>query len=489
MGKYLADKGCVRIQTMATSESRKSPIARLGVAVAIALTLIASQSAIVWLFGISLALFLLIFVAMTTAGISYDIVRHGRGILGGTIGGLIVGLIGSIYLEVFDPVSRAFRTNIYGTLVVSATVFGGFVGSMIWIGRRSTFQDKSDSASATSINSHWLEIIAVALTVGVALFFLAVIAGELLYLDVRASKKPNIRLTLHTGAVTSICWAPGGRSVVTAGEDGIVRSVDYSGKALWRQGPYHYLTYCVRYSPDGQLLACGTSIGDVVLRDPRLGREIARLTGHAAAVRDLAFSSDGTRLVSVSGSITGPGEVKVWNVESRLSLATYTSRTNLLIEAVTVSPDGHFIAIPEGETVAVLDGLHLSRLHTLQGHPQSVHSVEFSPDGTRLATADGRGDTAAVIKLWCTGNWRDICTLVGHGKDCRQIRFSSDGDILASVSIPDCAVWLWNIDSQERQMILKGSRVPLTCTAFCPVGEMCAAGDMRGTVLFWLWDE
>ena len=63
----------------------------------------------------------------------------------------------------------------------------------------------------------------------------------------------------------------------------------------------------IAYSPDGNLLAVGTSIG-IWVYDVHSGAELTLLTGHTSEVESIAFSPDGTTFASGGYD----GTVLVW---------------------------------------------------------------------------------------------------------------------------------------------------------------------------------
>ena len=103
------------------------------------------------------------------------------------------------------------------------------------------------------------------------------------------------------------------------------------------------------FSPDGRL-AVAQMGGNITLWDPASGQCLGALVGHSAVVWSLAFSPDGTRLVSGSRDLT----VKLWDTAS-------------------------------GQEVL-----------TLRGFASEVSGVAFSPDGSRLITTDLSGS----VRLW-----------------------------------------------------------------------------------------
>lgn len=79
-------------------------------------------------------------------------------------------------------------------------------------------------------------------------------------------------------------------------------SVDVLGKFKVDHAP------SVAFSPDGQLIAVGSSYGFLCLCDVETGRELHFLQGHAAAIRNVVFSPTGQYLASGSTD----GTVVVW---------------------------------------------------------------------------------------------------------------------------------------------------------------------------------
>jgi WD40 repeat protein len=125
-----------------------------------------------------------------------------------------------------------------------------------------------------------------------------------------------------------------------------------------------------------------TAAGKTLQPEKNWSSLLQTLEGHTGPLTAIAFSQDGTMLVSASIS----GIVQLWDT------ATGNAR------------------------------------QTLKGHTRSVNAIAFSPDGTMLASASNDG----TVRLWdtATGNTRQI--LEGHTGPVKAIAFSRDRIMLTT---------------------------------------------------------
>ncbi len=107
---------------------------------------------------------------------------------------------------------------------------------------------------------------------------------------------------------------------------------------------------CLAISPAGDLLAVGLYNGDAIILESATGKEIRRIS-HTGSVRDLQFSGDGKVLATCGAD----AEVHLWD--------THT---------------GEPITPP-------LQGRHVDTTKA------AMHTVQFSPDGQRVASTNGKG--------------------------------------------------------------------------------------------------
>jgi len=182
----------------------------------------------------------------------------------------------------------------------------------------------------------------------------------------------------------------------------------------------------VAFSPDGRLLACGTTTGYVIVWDATTGEESKTVLGHGDdMILGLGFSPDGTALASANRSTIKLWDVTDWTVSASLK-STVRSTMSL-----AYSPDGKLLATAGGDMIAMtpqttdqrakveLWDTTTGRLLTeFAGHVLPVQRIAFSPDGKKLATAG----MDAKTNLW------DVAELLQAGATPTEESPSSDTD-------------------------------------------------------------
>ena len=145
---------------------------------------------------------------------------------------------------------------------------------------------------------------------------IAQVDGSVILYDVTMNVA-SAPIAAHAGTITTMTFATNAagveRLLFTSGSDGMVRLWDVAighQMSLLKEftGAQEQFT-TLAYNPIG-LLAVGGDKGSIYLFDVQTGAMLATLTGHTAAISDLSFSSDGTRILSVDVS----GVSRVWGI-------------------------------------------------------------------------------------------------------------------------------------------------------------------------------
>jgi WD40 repeat protein len=237
---------------------------------------------------------------------------------------------------------------------------------------------------------------------------------------------------------------------------------------------------CVSFSPQGDLLAAGTTTGEIRVWHMMSGFPLHIFRGHTNWVHSVAFSPDRKTLASSGDDQT----VCLWEISSSQCLKTLRAQTSL-IWSVTFSPDGKVLASGDDQTVRLWEVDSGQCLSTLYGHTGMVWSVAFSPDGKTLASSSSNDQT---VRLWEVGSGQCFHILQGHRHWVNAVAFSPDGKLLASGS-DDQTVRLWEIDSSQCLHVLQGHSHSVRSVAFNPNGKTIASGSYDQTVRLWEVDS
>ncbi|MFF5206095.1 helix-turn-helix domain-containing protein [Streptosporangium sp. NPDC000396] len=300
------------------------------------------------------------------------------------------------------------------------------------------------------------------------------------------------RLTGHTGTVYAAAFAPGGRLMATAGDEGVVRVWDtadpHRPRPLAALSAHQGGALTAAFSPDGRTLA--TAGVDRVIRlwdvtDPRHPAALATLEGHGDTVRRVAFRGDGRVLASASYDRTA----RLWDVADPRApqlLAVQRGHRDGLSAAV-FSPDGRSLVTAGADRVIrlwdVADPRRPRAVTTLEGHTGPVLSAAFSPDGRLLAT----GAFDNTIRLWDLKTRKTLTVLNGHANGVIALGFSPDGRTLASGSY-DLTVRLWDVSTplaERLPLILNGHGDIVYTVAFSPDGRTLASGSKDTMARLW----
>ncbi|HXZ14444.1 MAG TPA: PDZ domain-containing protein, partial [Roseiarcus sp.] len=244
-------------------------------------------------------------------------------------------------------------------------------------------------------------------------------------------------LSGHTDIINALAFAADSKRLISGSRDttAIVWDVE-SGRSLQRLTGHRGELYAVGFSPDADLAITGSFDNSLRLWRTDDGRLIKEMQGHADKVFSLAVRrSDG---VIASGDFAG--EIRLWDGRSGQFLRTLARQTGR-VRALAFSPDGtKLLSVCSqncgGRNFAhVFDATSGKEIATYAGHDNSVLAAAISPDGKFAATAGGN---TSAIHLWELATGRGIVApdgrpvvLTGTGAPAWSVGFSADGRRIA----------------------------------------------------------
>lgn len=251
----------------------------------------------------------------------------------------------------------------------------------------------------------------------------------------------------------------------------------------------------IAFSPDGSWLVSGSSrpaeeggfyLSNLELwRGPQWQPRGILYSYSGGGMTELTFSSDNRTLFS---AFTGPepeqqGLISSWAVASWE--IRYFLETGTVLD-VAVSLDGSRLASTPNRYQVDLWDLEklqvISKTHT--SFTGAVSELVFSPDRLTLAT----GHYDGKIRLWDFNSGTLLRSMDGEGI-VSSLAFSPDGTVLASGNgEQNEPVLLWSTATGELLRELRGHSLAVDHLLFSPDGQILVSGSYDGTIFLWgIW--
>jgi mono/diheme cytochrome c family protein len=196
----------------------------------------------------------------------------------------------------------------------------------------------------------------------------------------------------------------------------------------------------------------------------------------------LRFSRDGSTLLAGGGKSAALGIVALFDVKSGRRLATLGDELDAVM-AADIRADHALVALGGPRKVVrvykVADG---SLAYEITKHTDWVTSLEFSPDGKLLATADRAGG----LLIWDAETGRERGDLRGHTEAIGAVSWRGDSAVLASTSEDD-TVRLWKV-ADSTQIKSWSAHVPGSNSVHVARDGQIVSSGRDGAVKTWKAD-
>ncbi|MEM9087929.1 MAG: hypothetical protein AAGC93_04210 [Cyanobacteria bacterium P01_F01_bin.53] len=299
----------------------------------------------------------------------------------------------------------------------------------------------------------------------------------------------NWVLAVHCAPIASHQASHQAATIASASDDGTIKLWSDRGELLHTLTGHHAGVLDVKFSADGQYLA-SASLDHTIRLWTTTGDFIRAIDTVAASVTSVCFSPPSLKSLASDGSekpllaaTYSDTIVRLWSFEGEL-VRTFEGHEDWA-RAVAFSPDGtKLVTGSEDQTVRLWstqgspdDPTKGTLLHSMTGHQGWVRTVDLSPDGNTIISA---GD-ANTLRLWYTDG-RKKKTLYGHEDWVRTVAFSPDGTRIASGG-DDQTIKIWGSEGTIQQTFNQRSSVH--SLAWSADGQSVVSGGDDDQVHIW----
>ena len=179
--------------------------------------------------------------------------------------------------------------------------------------------------------------------------------------------------------------------------------------------------------------------------------EVHTLHGHTHYVNSVAYSPDGTHIVSGSWDKT----IRVWNATTGQSVAGPFQGHTYGVISVAYSPNGIHIASGSWDNTIRIWNATTGQFVTgpFQGHTCGVISVAYSPDGTHIVS----GSDDKTIRVWNATTGQSVAgSFQRHTGWINSVACSPDGNHIVTGS-SDCSIKVWRADLYKQNSQIQSS--------------------------------
>jgi RNA polymerase sigma factor (sigma-70 family) len=200
------------------------------------------------------------------------------------------------------------------------------------------------------------------------------------------------------GGVGSLAFAPGGKTLAVAGNQGITLWDPHTGKSLRRLAGHGGWVSAVAFSADGRLLVSGGADGTVCLWDPADGKRVRQFPALRGEITGLALTPAGQYLVTAGGWAEGKGSdhtLSVWRTATGQQLRSWKAG-NIWRPGLALSPDGKSVAAAQHDKLQIWELATGGERIAFTGHRGPITAVAFTPDGRTVVT----GSEDSTLLAW-----------------------------------------------------------------------------------------
>jgi WD40 repeat protein len=286
--------------------------------------------------------------------------------------------------------------------------------------------------------------------------------------------------------IRSLAFSLDGKQVVTAGEDGVVRTWSAADGSALENFKGHTGAVKAVALVAGAVVSAGSD-GKLIAWDSQPEWKLVRTIGSATGaspitgrVNTLAFSPDGKALASGSGEPSRSGELRLWDAATGALVKEFKGAHSDTVQSLNFSGDGKLLASGGADRfVKAWTVADTKLVKSFEGHTHQVLGVTLKRDGRIIASAGA--DNA--VKVWSLVTGEIVRTIQGFSKEATSISHVGVGDQFLATG-GDGKVRLINEGGSDARTFTGASDF-MYSAAGTPDGKVVIAGGQDGVLRVW----
>jgi WD40 repeat protein len=257
-------------------------------------------------------------------------------------------------------------------------------------------------------------------------------------------------------SIQCIEWSPDGTMIAIGSSEGEVSIWDVVGSQRLQTLETGSWPVSCEWSPLGAQIAIGMLDSLITIWDVEIGSLERTLDGHFGAIRNLEWAADGLMIAALGSS---EKSARTWDAETGMPLHALPSADG--VSDFDWSPDSTAIATATGGGIKVWNAATGQHIYTLET-PEWTRSVRWSPDGLMLLASGLKG-----AKAWEIIEKQPLGPFLPGDLSSSDALWSPDGKSIAMAYSGGPAT-VWNAETGARLLDSEGLWLSIVGLAWSP---------------------